>query len=227
MSRPFDHRERAPPATGAAGVRRTLQPCATAPGARTVGANALPRDVAVVLDRSGSMCLFTHGGPKSVCEEVTGLLRLPDALVRIRHVQAILRCGPSRATIRCHSPISCQDEQGASACGCSSAAALELPALSSGDHRSWQDDGEAAPALNHGKRRSGLRSGRTYSTPTRRSHSHCQRQSARLLLTSTPPSKSKPRTCGSDHGQTCLCQARVYFQKSQAISITRRCSPVM
>ena len=37
MSRPADDRERAPPATGAAGVRRALQPRATAPGARTVG----------------------------------------------------------------------------------------------------------------------------------------------------------------------------------------------
>ena len=37
MSRPADDRERASPATGAAGVRRALQPRATAPGARTVG----------------------------------------------------------------------------------------------------------------------------------------------------------------------------------------------
>ena len=40
-------------------------------GRAVAAANALPRDVAVVLDRSGSMCLFTHGGPKGVCEEVT------------------------------------------------------------------------------------------------------------------------------------------------------------
>ena len=40
-------------------------------GRAVAAANALPRDVAMVLDRSGSMCVFTHGGPKSVCEEVT------------------------------------------------------------------------------------------------------------------------------------------------------------
>ena len=40
-------------------------------GRAVAAANALPRDVAMVLDRSDSMCVFTHGGPKSVCDEVT------------------------------------------------------------------------------------------------------------------------------------------------------------
>ncbi len=31
--------------------------------------NALPRDVGVVLDRSGSICLFTHGGPMNNCPD--------------------------------------------------------------------------------------------------------------------------------------------------------------
>jgi hypothetical protein len=40
-------------------------------GRAVAAANALPRDVAVVLDRSGSMCLFSHGGPKGWCDEAT------------------------------------------------------------------------------------------------------------------------------------------------------------
>lgn len=34
-------------------------------------ANSTPRDVVVVLDRSGSMCLESHGGPMSVCPDLT------------------------------------------------------------------------------------------------------------------------------------------------------------
>ena len=40
-------------------------------GRAVAAANAVPRDVAVVLDRSGSMCAYSHGGPKPTCDEVT------------------------------------------------------------------------------------------------------------------------------------------------------------
>ena len=43
----------------------------TVQGRAVAAANALPRDVAVVLDRSGSMCLFTHGGPKGNCDYIS------------------------------------------------------------------------------------------------------------------------------------------------------------
>ncbi|MDA0256971.1 MAG: VWA domain-containing protein [Chloroflexi bacterium] len=39
----------------------------TVQGRAVAQTNALPRDVGVVLDRSGSMCLFTHGGPMNDC----------------------------------------------------------------------------------------------------------------------------------------------------------------
>ncbi|MDA1062347.1 MAG: VWA domain-containing protein [Chloroflexi bacterium] len=48
-------------------------------GRAVAAANALPRDVAVALDRSGSMCLFSHGGPKSVCDEVTARAGAPGS----------------------------------------------------------------------------------------------------------------------------------------------------
>ncbi len=34
-------------------------------------ANSTPRDVMVVLDRSGSMCLESHGGPMSICPDLS------------------------------------------------------------------------------------------------------------------------------------------------------------
>ena len=40
----------------------------TVQGRAVAASNALPRDVAMVLDRSGSMCLFSHGGPKGNCD---------------------------------------------------------------------------------------------------------------------------------------------------------------
>ena len=42
----------------------------TVQGRAVAAANALPRDVAIVLDRSGSMCLFSHGGPKGDCSYI-------------------------------------------------------------------------------------------------------------------------------------------------------------
>ena len=36
-------------------------------GRAVAAANGVPRDVMVVLDNSGSMCLFSHGGPMSTC----------------------------------------------------------------------------------------------------------------------------------------------------------------
>ena len=41
----------------------------TVQGRAVAQTNALPRDVGVVLDRSGSMCLFTHGGPMNDCPD--------------------------------------------------------------------------------------------------------------------------------------------------------------